>query len=53
MLSIHRVYEAVASGMLVFKLNPGSINPVDILSKHWGQLKMVLFWHGDMVDIED
>ena len=58
-LSFHRVREAVASGMLVFYFIPGTINPADILSKHWGyaqvweQLRTVLFWKGDTGDIKD
>ena len=36
MLSFHRVREAIASGMLGFYFIPGTINPADILSKHWG-----------------
>ena len=53
MLSFHRVREAIASGMISFIHIPGTINPADILSKHWGysqiwdQLKTVLFWKGD------
>ena len=35
-LSFHRVREAIASGMLRFIHIPGSCNPADILSKHWG-----------------
>ena len=53
MLSFHRVREAIASKMLGFYHIPGSCNPADILSKHWGysqvwdQLKTLLFWKGD------
>ena len=54
MLSYHRVRQAIASGMLVFHHIPGSINPADILSKHWAYqavwsnlLRPLLFWHGD------
>ena len=35
-LSFHQVQEAMASGMLYFEFIDGSINPADILSKHWG-----------------
>ena len=35
-LSYHRVREAIASRIIVFKHIPGSLNPADILSKHWG-----------------
>jgi hypothetical protein len=53
MLSFHRVREAIASKMVGFYHIPGSNNPADILSKHWGysqvwdQLKTLLFWKGD------
>ena len=53
MLSFHRVREAIASGMLGFYFIPGTINPADILSKHWGyaqvwtQLRALLFWKGN------
>ena len=59
MLSFHRVRECIASGMVSFHFIPGTINPADILSKHWGysqvwtQLKAVLFWKGDTATIED
>ena len=49
-LSFHRVREAVASGMVSFNFIPGSINPADILSKHWAyasvwpMLKPLLFY---------
>jgi len=35
-LSFHHVHEAIASGMVAFYYLPGTINPADILSKHWG-----------------
>lgn len=35
-LSFHRVREAIASKMLRFIHLPGTSNPADILSKHWG-----------------
>ena len=53
MLSFHRVREAIASGIVNFYHIPGSSNPADILSKHWGHsqiwpmLKPLLFWRGD------
>ncbi len=59
MLSFHRVREAIASGMILFSFIPGSKNPADILSKHWGysdiwpQLKCLLFWKGDTAEITD
>ena len=52
-LSFHRVRSAIASGMLEFHHIPGTANPADILSKHWGyqavwpQLRPLLFWAGD------
>jgi hypothetical protein len=36
LLSYHRVCEAIAAKMIVFIHIDGRINPVDILSKHWG-----------------
>ena len=56
-LSFHRVREAIASKMLTFTFIPGSINPADILSKHWANHKIwpmlqpLLFWQGDTLDI--
>ena len=56
MLSFHFVREAVAAGYVHFTHIPGSINPADILSKHWGYsdiwhiLKPLLFWSGDTMD---
>ena len=53
MLSFHRVREAIASGVVRFHYIKGSINPADILSKHWGHaqvwvhLRPLLFWRGD------
>ena len=35
MLSFHRVREVIASKIVNFTFIPGSINPADILSKHW------------------
>ena len=58
-LSFHRVREAIASGMILYSHIPGSKNPSDILSKHWGyqqiwpMLKPLLFWAGDTAMIED
>jgi len=52
-LSFHRVREAIASGTIAFYHISGSINPADILSKHWGHqqvwklLQPILFWQGD------
>ena len=34
-LSFHRVREAIASKYVTFNFIPGSINPADVLSKHW------------------
>ena len=36
MLSFHFVREAIAAGYVFFTHIPGSTNPADILSKHWG-----------------
>jgi hypothetical protein len=58
MLSFHRVREVIASGMVAFHFIPGSINPADILSKHWAYdqvwnlLRTVLFWEGDTAAIK-
>ena len=55
-LSFHRVREAIASKMLCFTFINGSINPADILSKHWSNhkvwpmLQSLLFWEGDTLD---
>ena len=52
-LSYHRVREAVASKIIDLHHIPGSDNPADILSKHWGYqqiwhlLKPLLFWSGN------
>ena len=59
MLSFHRVRHAIAAGLVKFTFINGDTNPADILSKHWGyqavwpQLKPLLFWRGDTMDIED
>jgi len=56
-LSFHRVREAIASGMVAFYYLPGTINPADILSKHWGytqiwsMLQPLLFWQGDTANL--
>ena len=52
-LSFHRVQEAITSKILKFCHIDGSINPADILSKHWGypqvwpMLQALMFWEGD------
>ena len=52
-LSYHRVREAIASGIVSFTHLPGSMNPADILSKHWAytniwpMLQALLFFPGD------
>ena len=51
-LSFHRVREAVASKIMELHHMPGSSNPADILSKHWGYqqiwplLRPLMFWTG-------
>jgi hypothetical protein len=56
MLSYHFVREAVAGGIVHMAHVPGSANPADILSKHWGYadtwhfLCPVLFWKFDTID---
>ena len=53
MLSLHKVRECIASGMVKFYHITGYINPADILSKHWSHatiwpiLQSVLFYPGD------
>ena len=57
MLSFHFVREAIAAGYVYFMHIPGSINPSDILSKHWGYtdvwptLKALLFHEGDTMEL--
>ena len=48
MLSFHRVREAIASGMIVFTFIPGSMNPADILSKHWSYAKVCVKQRSDL-----
>ena len=56
-LSFHRVREAIAAGVLSFYHINGTINPADILSKHWGYqqvwslLRPLMFWHGDTIEL--
>ena len=58
LLSFHRVREAISAKIICFIYIPGSINPADILSKHWGyqmvwsQLQPILFWKGKTMDIK-
>jgi hypothetical protein len=58
-LSYHRVREAIASKYVAFFHIDGSINPADILSKHWGYsttwpiLKSILFFPGDTATLLD
>jgi len=43
--------------MVAFYYLPGTINPADILSKHWGytqiwsMLQPLLFWQGDTANL--
>ena len=59
LLSFHRVREATALGMIVFRHVAGKINPSDTLSKHrkhkdvWKTLRPLLFWQGDTYDLVD
>ena len=56
-LSYHRVREAIASKIVAFTFIPGTINPSEILSKHWNYsqiwdvLKPILLWEGDTADL--
>jgi hypothetical protein len=51
-LSYHRVRHAQAAGIIRVHHIPGSVNPADILSKHWDYstiwpiLRPLLFWQG-------
>ena len=55
-LSFHRVREAIAAKIVSYYFIKGTLNPADILSKHWGHtkiwptLKPLLFWQGDTMD---
>ena len=56
-LAYHYTREAVASDAIDFQFIPGTINPADILSKHWGyqqvwpMLQAILFWVGNTSDL--
>ena len=51
-LSYHRVWEAVAAGIIIFHHISGKENPADVLSKHcgypdaWPKIQPFLFWRG-------
>ena len=52
-LAYHFTREAIAAKVVDFRHIPGTINPSDLLSKHWGyaqiwpMLRTMLFWSGD------
>jgi hypothetical protein len=56
-LAHHYTREAIASGAVDFRHLPGTLNPADILSKHWGyaqiwpMLKTTMFWSGNTSDL--
>ena len=56
-LAYHFTREAIASGMVTFHHIPSTINPADILSKHWGHsqiyptLRPILFYKGDTLQL--
>jgi hypothetical protein len=58
-LSFHGVRVAIAGKFVAFHWIDGSLNPADILGKHWGHqaiwplLQALLFWEGDTVDLFD
>jgi hypothetical protein len=58
-LSFHRVRESIAAKILGFFHIPGSINPADVLTKHWAyhqvwkHLRPILFWNSDTADIPE
>jgi hypothetical protein len=51
--------EAIAGKFDAFHWIHGSLNPADVLSKHWGRqliwplLQALLFWEGDTIDLFD
>jgi hypothetical protein len=58
-LAYHTVRAAIAEGWLDFHHHPGSLNPADLLSKHWAHaaiwpmLRAILFWSGDTASLLD
>jgi hypothetical protein len=56
-LAYHYTREAIASGAVDFHHLPGTLNPSDILSKHWGyaqvwpMLKTTMFWAGNTSEL--
>jgi hypothetical protein len=56
-LSYHRTRESIAAGITRFHHIRGTLNPSDILSKHWDYasvwrlLQPLLFWKGDTADL--
>ena len=56
-LAYHKTRYAVAADIIRFYHIKGETNPADILSKHWdyasvwSQLKPLLFWIGDTMDL--
>ena len=56
-LSFHRVRESIAANICRFYHIKGTLNPADVLSKHWSyasawpHLRLLMFWHGDTADI--
>ena len=56
MLSLHRVHETIAAGIITFHRIPGPVNPADILSKHWAYSKVwpilrpILFYSDEVQD---
>ena len=55
-LSFNRIRESIATEIVNYQFIDGSINLVDVLSKHWAHsdiwttLKSILFWIGDAMD---
>ena len=58
-LAYHKTRHAVAADIIRFFHIAGVTNPADILSKHWDyasvwtQLKPLLFWIGDTLDLNE
>jgi hypothetical protein len=58
-LAYHFSRESIASKMVAYHHISGSMNPSDILSKHWGHsqiyplLRPLMFYQGDTIDLVD
>jgi hypothetical protein len=58
-LAYHFSRESIASKMVAYHHISGSMNPSDLLSKHWGHsqiyplLRPLMFYQGDTIDLVD